>query len=268
MPVETSGDMILLANVYTKATGDTQWLQKYMGLFQQWAEYLAANSLYPACQLLTTDAAGRVCNSTELAIKGAVALVAFGNLSKMSNYTDIGMSNAMTISSSLGATANTPHLLLTYNNQQNWTLGYNLFADKILGLNVFPQSVYDVQSAWYPTVRETIGVPLQSGISWGKTDWNSWCAAFSSPTTRDMFITDIHAYVSNGLNTAPLSDRFYVVGNKAGHLANGVKDRPTVGGHFAPLLRTKVASASSLWAARGLLCIIIAWALAFHLAAI
>ena len=37
---------------------------------------------------------------------------------------------------------------------------YNLFGDRVVGLNLVPQSVYDMQSAFYPTINEQYGVPL------------------------------------------------------------------------------------------------------------
>jgi hypothetical protein len=44
------------------------------------------------------------------------------------------------------------------------TLGllYNLYADRLLGLNLVPQSIYEMQSAFYPTVAQTYGVPLDT----------------------------------------------------------------------------------------------------------
>jgi hypothetical protein len=39
---------------------------------------------------------------------------------------------------------------------------YNLYADRLLGLNLVPQSIYDMQSAFYPTVAQTYGVPLDT----------------------------------------------------------------------------------------------------------
>lgn len=39
---------------------------------------------------------------------------------------------------------------------------YNLYADRELGLNLVPQSVYDMQSTFYPTVQLEYGVPLDT----------------------------------------------------------------------------------------------------------
>lgn len=39
---------------------------------------------------------------------------------------------------------------------------YNLYADRELGLDLVPQSVYEMQSDFYPTVEEKFGVPLDT----------------------------------------------------------------------------------------------------------
>lgn len=67
----------------------------------------------------------------------------------------------------------------------SWGLSYNLYADRLLGLDLFPQSVYDMQNTWYPTVlgklycsttashlsefTETYGVPLDTRHTYTKT---------------------------------------------------------------------------------------------------
>ena len=45
---------------------------------------------------------------------------------------------------------------------------YNLFGDRELGLNLVPQSVYDMQSAFYPTIEEQYGVPLDTRHDFAK----------------------------------------------------------------------------------------------------
>ena len=39
---------------------------------------------------------------------------------------------------------------------------YNLFGDRELSLNLVPQSVYDMQSTFYPKVNKRYGVPLDT----------------------------------------------------------------------------------------------------------
>jgi hypothetical protein len=54
---------------------------------------------------------------------------------------------------------------------------YNLFADAQLGLNLVPQSVYQMQSNFYPTVENRYGVPLDTRHTYtkGKTPDRSPC---------------------------------------------------------------------------------------------
>lgn len=43
----------------------------------------------------------------------------------------------------LAKSADEPHLTLSYNNATSWGLTYNLFGDKLLKLNLFPESLYE-----------------------------------------------------------------------------------------------------------------------------
>lgn len=49
---------------------------------------------------------------------------------------------------------------------------YNLFADAQLGLGLVPQSVYTMQSNFYPTAENTYGVPLDTRHSYTKGDYS------------------------------------------------------------------------------------------------
>jgi hypothetical protein len=97
---------------------------------------------------------------------------------------------------------------------------YNLYADRLLGLNFVPQSIYDMQSNFYPTVAEKYGVPLDTRNLATKctshppnlfnianaliADWEMWCAAIASPSTRSMFISKL----ANWINTTPTNRAF------------------------------------------------------------
>jgi hypothetical protein len=62
------------------------------------------------------------------------------------------------------------------------------------------------------------------------SDWSIYMAAISTTTsTRDIFISSIYNYASNGLNNAPLSDWFDMIDGKS----TGFRARPVVGGHLA-----------------------------------
>lgn len=55
-----------------------------------------------------------------------------------------------------------PHTTLAYNFNDTFSLLYNLFADRELDLSLVPQSVYDQQSKFYPSVFNEYGAPLDT----------------------------------------------------------------------------------------------------------
>jgi hypothetical protein len=62
------------------------------------------------------------------------------------------------------------------------------------------------------------------------TDWQMWTSAIVTDTSlRDLFIADIKAYISNGLNNVPLSDWYDTITG----VTAGFRARPVVGGHLA-----------------------------------
>ncbi|KAJ7031515.1 DUF1793-domain-containing protein [Mycena alexandri] len=239
MPVEESGNMLIMALSYARATNDHSQITRYANLLDQWTQFLIEDSLIPANQLSTDDFAGQLANQTNLAIKGITGIRCMGeiwgllgNKDKQANYTSIAASY---VQQWLNFSASTtgPHLTLSYGDSASWGLAYNLFGDVHLKLNLFPKSVYDEQTAWYKTVANKYGVPLDTRHTYTKSDWEIWTSAIVTDTTlRDLFITGVKDYVSNGLNNAPFGDWYDTITG----VAEGFKARPVVGGHLALLV--------------------------------
>ncbi|EIW84808.1 DUF1793-domain-containing protein [Coniophora puteana RWD-64-598 SS2] len=134
--------------------------------------------------------------------------------------------------SSDSATAN-HHLALTYGDLESWGLMYNLYADKLLGTNVFPQSLFASQTAWYRNVINEYGAPLDSRSTYTKSDWLMWTAAFvTENAVRDAMINAVHPYISDGQNDMPFGDWYDT------HSGDSIdfRGRPVVGGHLALLV--------------------------------
>jgi hypothetical protein len=49
-----------------------------------------------------------------------------------------------------------------YGVADSWGLTYNLWAETLLGFNIFPASLYDMQGAWYKQHLSKFGVPLDT----------------------------------------------------------------------------------------------------------
>ncbi|EEB88204.1 hypothetical protein MPER_14094, partial [Moniliophthora perniciosa FA553] len=75
-----------------------------------------------------------------------------GDTNKASNYSSIA-ADYVTRWQRLATSSSGNHLTLSYGDNNSWGLSYNLLADKLLKLNLFPASVYQMQTAWYKTVN-------------------------------------------------------------------------------------------------------------------
>jgi hypothetical protein len=108
---------------------------------------------------------------------------------------------------------------------------YNLFADAQLGLNLVPQSVYQMQSDFYPTVANEYGVPLdtrhtltkgklastciaQAITDLKKGDWECFVAAIASVSTRSMLIGQLATWLNETPTNRPLTDLYETVTGK------------------------------------------------------
>ena len=130
--------------------------------------------------------------------------------------------------------ANPPHSTLSYGNDSSHGkphsnsipypnpnfflffsgLLYNLYADAQLGLGLVPDSVYQMQSNFYPTVANKYGVPLDTRHTYTKLDWQCFTAAISSSDTRATFFKDLSLWVNETPTNRPLTDLYDTISGK------------------------------------------------------
>ncbi|KAF9451663.1 DUF1793-domain-containing protein [Macrolepiota fuliginosa MF-IS2] len=235
MPVEESGNMVIMALSYVQKTNDKSQITQYAALLDQWTQFLIDDSLIPANQISTDDFAGSLANQTNLAIKGIIGIKAMsqiasllGDTAKSSNYSAIA-SDYVNRWRTFATSTTGPHLTLSYGNAGSWGLTYNLYADKLLKLNLFPQDIYTTQTAWYKTVAQPFGIPLDTRHTYTKSDWEIWTAAITTDTSvRDLFISSVKKWASDGLASQPLGDWYETTNGTP----EGFRARPVVGGHL------------------------------------
>ncbi|PBP22484.1 glutaminase GtaA [Diplocarpon rosae] len=239
-PLEECGNMLIMTLSYAQRNSDIAYLQQHYEILKQWTNYLVEDSLTPGDQISTDDFAGSLVNQTNLALKGMIGIQAMavianltGNIADGANFTDIAC-DYITKWQSLGVAqdATPPHTTLSYGMNDTHSLLYNLYGDKLLGLNFVPQSVYDMQSAFYPTVEEKYGVPLDTRHNYTKSDWEMWAAALASDETKKMLISDLAKWINETPTNKAMTD-WYDAQN--GGFGGGFTARPVVGGHFALL---------------------------------
>ncbi|KAJ5505156.1 hypothetical protein N7463_008030 [Penicillium fimorum] len=139
MPIEECGNLFILPAAYVRAIGDTDWTSQYMDVFQKYTNYLVDNGIDIANQLLSNDAAEPLANETNLAIKAAVGLKAFGEMSGYGFYSRVGEQHAnIFFQEGLGTNKDQTHFVLEYPDwPDTWKTPYNLFPDVLLGLDTF-----------------------------------------------------------------------------------------------------------------------------------
>lgn len=241
MPLEECGNNIIMVLKYAQTSNDTAYLKAHYPILKQWVEYLVQDSLYPSLQLSTDDFAGHLENQTNLALKGIIGIAAMAEISTLAgesadaqNFSAIAtdyISQWETLGSN--SAASPPHTSLTYNNASTHGLLYNLFNDRLVGTNIVPQRVYDQQSAFYLSVVDAFGVPLDTrNRFWTKGDWEIFCAAVAGQETRDMFVSRYAKFVGETTSANPMSDLY---NTDDGTQVEGInfRARPVVGGVFA-----------------------------------
>ncbi|KAL2198179.1 hypothetical protein P885DRAFT_34650 [Corynascus similis CBS 632.67] len=240
MPLEECGNMIIMVLAYAQRTGDNAYLSDHYPILSQWAEFLVDESLIPADQLSTDDFAGTLANQTNLAIKGIIGLKAMSRIARLTDNEDKYGEIADRYLEGwkelgINSQANPPHTTLSYGDNDSHGLLYNIYADKLLGLDFVDQSVFDMQSKFYPTVASEYGVALDTRHTWTKSDWEMFAAAVAGPQTRAMLISLLARWVGVTSSNRAMTDLYDV--ETGGYPEGGPTfvARPVVGGMFALL---------------------------------
>ena len=250
MPVEECGDMIIMTLAYAHRSGNTQYLKQHWPLLNQWAQFLVNDSLVPDLQLSTDDFAGRLANQTNLALKGIIGVRAMADVANYSGVANADMTSNTYLRTAqdyiakwqgygINSAADPPHATLAYNDNNSHGLLYNIYADRLLGLGLVPDAVYAMQSAFYETIMEDFGIPLDTRHDWAKSDWELFAAAVASDRVKAEIIERVVKMVEATTSGRPLTDLYdAATGNfpvDGAHFMN----RPVVGGFFALLALPK-----------------------------
>ena len=243
MPVEESGNMIILTAAITKVQGNTDFAKTHWKTLTTWVDYLVKEGFDPKTQLCTDDFAGHLARNINLSVKAIVGIACYAQMAESLGEQQTAkkyrkIANDM-VKKWLEMADAGDHYALTFNDKNTWSLKYNLVWDKVLGLNLFPQQVYDKEIKYYLTKIERFGVPLDSRKDYTKNDWILWTATFA-PTKEafDALINPVYDFVLEAPTRVPVND-FYDA--KTGVREN-FKARSVVGGFFMKTLADRLSN--------------------------
>jgi hypothetical protein len=237
MPVEESGNMLLLVAAIAKAEGDASFAGKHWPLLTKWAEYLKDKGLDPANQLCTDDFAGHLAHNANLSLKAIEAIEAYGGLAGMLGKTqehDLYAQTAQDFARQWVKMADDgDHYRLAFDKPGTWSQKYNLVWDQILGFHLFPAEVAAKEIAYYQENKNHFGFPLDNRQDYTKLDWEFWSATLAdSAADWESLVSPIYDWANQTPSRVPLTDWYWTTdGTEVGFQARSV-----AGGLFIKML--------------------------------
>ncbi|TWU57854.1 glutaminase family protein [Rubripirellula reticaptiva] len=244
MPVEESGNLLILFGALAKMEGNADFAELYWPQVSQWASYLKEKGFDPENQLCTDDFAGHMAHNVNLSAKAIMGLGSYAMLCEMRGMNDEAQQYQAVAKKYaaqwIEAARDGDHFVLAFDRKDTWSQKYNLVWDRILGLDLFPDEVLETEMAFYRKSQNEYGLPLDSRSDYTKLDWVLWTATLTQNRKDfDALTLPVHRFLNATPQRTPMTDWYFTsTADKVGFDA-----RPVVGGVFLKMLYD-----STLWA--------------------
>ncbi len=241
-PVESTTDALILVAAYTLYSGDLKLATAYKKLLGGWADYLRSDDvrIEPKLgQISADDFEGELPGTTIFGLKVANAVEAWAKtLDKLKdNQAAVYHADAKKLFSDwVGKAGAGNHLALTYDGM-GWSIKYNLFVDRLLGLGLASDSLIQQEVAYYRMQLGPYGAPLDSRFGFTKADWLSWAAMLTGDQSDfDALAGPIALMLEQTAEAAAFPDLFDIYTMQ---LPWAFSSRPVVGAVFGRLAMSK-----------------------------
>ena len=250
MPVEESGNMLILVTALAQAEGEAGTARKYWPLLTRWAEFLKQKGLDPENQLCTDDFAGHLAHNANLSIKAILALGAYAKLCELTGHGADAAAYRKTAEEYaarwIKMAAEGDHTRLAFDKPGTWSQKYNLAWDRVLRLNLFPAEVARREVAFYLKTQNRFGLPLDPRKDYTKIDSSLWVASLAENRADfEALVAPVYAWIAATPDRVPLCDWYHTQEPKK----QGFQARSVVGGVFIRMLLD--TDIWNRWAARG-----------------
>ncbi|MDD4009336.1 MAG: DUF4965 domain-containing protein [Fermentimonas sp.] len=241
MPIEETGNALILFAAIAEMEGNADYAAEHWELLTLWTEYLRDYGLDPENQLCTDDFAGHLAHNANLSIKAIMGIASYGKVAEMLGKTDVAkeyLQIAKDMAVEWEKMANDgDHYRLTFDRPGTWSQKYNLVWDRLLGFNVFDPQIIEKEMAYYKTLQNEYGLPLDNRATYTKTDWIMWTATLTGDRNDfDTLIDYVYKYANETNSRVPISDWHDTITAERMNF----KARSVVGGYYMKLLEDKI----------------------------
>ena len=207
-----------------------------------WADYLSDNGQDPANQLCTDDFAGHWAHNCNLSLKAICGVAGYSVMARLRGdeaTADKYLARAREMAQKWEEMAlEGDHYRLAFDRENTWSQKYNMIWDKLWGLNLFSEKVYEREIKYYLKHQNKYGLPLDCRKDYTKSDWIMWTAAMSPDTkTFQKFVAPVYTYINETESRVPISDWS---DTKTAKMV-GFKARSVIGGYWMKVLADRMA---------------------------
>lgn len=243
-PVEDIGNMLIMLTALAKWQGNAKFAESWWTTVSKWTAYLIANGLDSENTLSAREFGLHSCHADQV-LQAIIGIGGYARLCELAGKREEAAKHrtiARDFASKWTEMAKEDGRAREfYHPPMWWGLKHNLIWDRVLGLNLIPESVGDQEIEWMLKVQsDPYGPPINTGTESGLIDWSLWGIA-SARDRKDFesLLKPIFRYAHETPTRAPLAEWF----DTAKGTQRGDKASPAVGGIFIKLL-----SDPDLWA--------------------